>query len=64
MHQQNVHIFAKIFHVSLSATVQNSDVEVRWGLVNIYAKQKHLGCKKSARPIRSNMQEGRRDQKL
>ena len=32
--------------------------------VNMYAKQKHLGCKKSARPIRSNMQAGRHDQKL
>ena len=32
--------------------------------VNNNAKQKHLGCKKSARPIRSNMQAGRRDQKL
>ena len=29
-----------------------------------YAKQKHLGCKKSARPIRSKMQAGRCDQKL
>ena len=29
-----------------------------------YAKQKHPGCKKSARPIRSNMQAGRCDQKL
>ena len=29
-----------------------------------YAKQKHLGCKKSARPIRSNMQAGRCNQKL
>ena len=28
------------------------------------AKQKHLGCKKSARPIRSNIQAGRCDQKL
>ena len=28
------------------------------------AIQKHLGCKKSARPIRSNMQAGRCDQKL
>ena len=27
-------------------------------------KQKHLGCKKSARPIRSNIQAGRCDQKL
>ena len=32
--------------------------------IYIYAKQKHLGCKKSARPIRSNMQAGRCDQKL
>ena len=30
----------------------------------MYAKQKHLGCKKSAGPIRSNMQAGRCDQKL
>ena len=33
-------------------------------LVATYAKQKHLGCKKSARPIRSKMQAGRCDQKL
>ena len=33
-------------------------------LVMRYAKQKHLGCKKSVRPIRSNMQAGRHDQKL
>ena len=33
-------------------------------LVDWYAKQKHLGCKKSARPIRSSMQAGRCDQKL
>ena len=33
-------------------------------VINDNAKQKHLGCKKSVRPIRSNMQAGRRDQKL
>ena len=32
-------------------------------MTNFYVKQKHLGCKKIARLIRSSMQAGRCDQK-
>ena len=48
------HPFATFIDIS-DAKVTTLTFEI---CCNNYAKQKHLGCKKSARPIRSNMQAG------
>ena len=38
-------------HIGASLLVNLGDIHTQY----IYAKQKHLGCKKSARPIRSSI---------
>ena len=54
----------RLLDLKVAVTAAGAELDVPIELSNSNAKQKHLGCKKSARPIRSNMQEGRRDQKL